>query len=98
MSDKSELTIYTCADCEQHKVGNSPFEADKPAGFYLDLQKITGEKYPHHYKTPAQVFFCTKECMINGLQFGISGLVEETVPIGLDPRRISIWSRPGIRH
>jgi hypothetical protein len=91
MSDKSDLTIHTCNRCGQHKVGESPFEADRPIGFYIDLLKVTGAKYPHHAKTPGQVFFCTKECMIDGLQYGISGMIQETVPIGLTPQQLSPW-------
>jgi hypothetical protein len=92
MTDRENWTVYVCYSCDKRIVADTAFTADKPVGFYLDLLKITGEKYPHHYKTPAPVFFCTKECMISGLQFGISHMVEETVPIGLDPRRISPWS------
>jgi len=91
--DQSDLTIYTCGNCDERKVASSPFEADKPVGFWLGLLKITGEKYPHHYKTPGHVFFCTKECMIQGLQFGISGMVTETIPIGLSREQVSRSNR-----
>ena len=91
MSETITLIVYTCDRCGVRKAADSVFEADKPVGFYLDLLKVTGEKYPRHFKTSEQVFFCTKECLIEGLQFGISGMVKETVPIGLAPRQRSPW-------
>jgi hypothetical protein len=91
MSDQSAWHIYECDSCGDRKVADTPFEADKPIGFWIDLLKVTGEKYPHHAKTPAPVYFCSKECLLKGLQFGISRMTEDIVPIGLDPRQISPW-------
>ena len=91
MTEKSQWVIYTCQRCEIRTVADSAFEADKPVGFYVDLRKVTGEKYRYHAKTPEAVFFCSKECMIDGLQYGISQMVESTMPIGIDPQLISPW-------
>jgi hypothetical protein len=87
------ILVYTCERCGLRKEAASVFEADKPNGFYIDLLKVTGEKYPHHAKTPESVFYCTKECLIDGLQYGISHIVQDTVPIGMDPSKIA----PGMR-
>lgn len=81
--------IYTCARCGKREVGDSAFEAGKPVGFYLDLRKVTGETFRHHQRTPATVFFCTKECLLEGIQYGISAMVKPTTPIGMDARRSS---------
>ncbi|MCI4659728.1 hypothetical protein [Cryobacterium zhongshanensis] len=93
MTVESGLTIYTCTYCQEHKVGNSPFEADKPVGFWIEVLKVTGERYPHHSKTPGPVFFCTKECMLDGLKYGISGMVEEIIPIGRSREQVSPSNR-----
>jgi len=86
------IVIYTCGRCELRVVADSVFEADKPVGFFMDLRKITGEKYRHHAKTPEPVYFCTKECLIEGLQYGISHMVVPTMPIGMDPSMVSPWT------
>jgi hypothetical protein len=91
MSDQSQWFIYVCDRCENRVVADSAFEADKPNGFFLDLRKVSGEKYRYHEKTPETVFFCTKECLIDGLQYGISHMVEKTIPIGIDARKLSPW-------
>lgn len=85
--------IYTCSSCSNLEVAATVFEADKPNGFFLDLLKITGEKYRHHAKTPVPVYFCTKECLVEGIQFGISHMVKPTVPIGIDARKRSPLDR-----
>ena len=86
-----EMVIYTCEGCDQREIADTAFEADKPKGFYLQLQQVTGERYTHHAKTPAPVYFCSKECLVSGVQFGISRMVVATEPIGLDPSKKSPW-------
>jgi hypothetical protein len=90
-AEPASPVIYKCGSCDKREVADTPFEADKPNGFYLDLRKVTGEKYRYHVKTPETVYFCTKECLIDGLKYGISHMTEETTPIGMDPRRVSPW-------
>lgn len=87
----SQKVVYTCESgkCSWTEIADTAFEADKPNGFFIELRKITGSHYRHHSKTPAPVYFCSKECLLEGLQFGISHMVEPTVPIGIDPRKRS---------
>lgn len=87
----SSEVIYECESCGSLHKAATVFQADKPNGFWIDLRKITGEKYRHHYKTPEPVFYCTKECLINGMQFQISHIVQPTEPIGLDELKKSPW-------
>lgn len=90
ITDSADV-IYECNSCGSLKKAESAFQADKPNGFWIDLQKVTGERYRHHAKTPEPVFYCTKECLLRGMQFQISHIVQPTDPIGLDPHKKSPW-------
>lgn len=58
----------------------SALEADKPNGYYLEPRQVTGEKYTHHARTPASMFYCTKRCLLGGIADDIQSIVVPTVP------------------
>jgi hypothetical protein len=72
--------MYECGQCSTRFVAPSPFEADKPNGYYLELLQVTGEKYIHHARTPAPVFYCTKRCLLGGIADDIPSIVTPTAP------------------
>lgn len=77
---KRTIIGYECVRCGEISGARSEFTADKPEGFYIQLRKITGGG--KHYATPAEVFACSKECLIEAIQYGIGGMVIPAPPIG----------------
>lgn len=94
----SQAVIYECENCEHIVKADSPFEADKPNGFWIDVRKVTGDRYRYHEKTPEPVFYCTKECLVSAVQFSIGHIVQPTEPIGLAASQRSPWVGSGRRQ
>lgn len=73
--------IYEYGQCGTKFVVPSPFAPDKPNGYYLELLQVTGDRYTHHARTPAPVFYCTKRCLLGGIADDIPSIVVPTVPL-----------------
>lgn len=72
--------LYVCAHCGRRFLSDSAYEADKPNGYYLELRKVDGGKYSTHTKTLAPVFFCSDECLVDGVRNDLPSILRPTVP------------------
>lgn len=79
-STEQTPVMYECAHCGRRFVSNTAYEADKPNGYYLELRKVDGGKYTTHTKTVAPVFFCSDECLVEGMQHDLPSILAPTSP------------------
>lgn len=70
---------YECARCGEFTEADGPFDADKPSGYFITVERVTSAK--KHYVT-GEVYLCDKECLINFMQYSISSSSTEWRPIG----------------
>lgn len=50
----------------------------KPVGFYVTITRVTGIK--NEYKTPEELFFHSKTCLLVAMNYQLSSLTNEVVP------------------
>jgi len=74
------LVFYVCAYCGQKYLSNTGYESDKPNGYYIELREVVGGRYSHHRVTPEPMFYCSKECLLAGLQTGLDKILVPSTP------------------
>lgn len=70
---------YECARCERFVEATGPFDADKPTGYFIRIERVTEAQ--RHYVTD-EVFLCDKDCLVDFVQYGISSATAPWRPIG----------------
>ncbi|QIG58283.1 hypothetical protein SEA_SKOG_131 [Gordonia phage Skog] len=81
-----QVTYYQCAygRCGKQIEVESPYRSDAPEGYYFSVRRVT--EYQNHTVTP-ELFCCSKECLVNFMQYGISNNAVPDTPIGSDKKR-----------
>ncbi|QDF18556.1 hypothetical protein SEA_PUPPER_70 [Gordonia phage Pupper] len=81
-----QVTYYQCAygRCGKQVEVESPYRDDAPEGYYFSVRRVT--EYRNHSVVP-EVFVCSKECLINFMQYEISHYAVPDTPIARETRR-----------
>lgn len=76
-----EKTIfgYVCERCGGIRQAASAFDADKPEGYFLKIERVTAA---HNHSRSSELFLCDKDCLMEYIQFGISSSTVPWTPIG----------------
>jgi hypothetical protein len=64
---------YRCDNCDELIEAPSDRLEDRPTGYYLQVERITGTL--NRYISEI-LFFHSKECLLNAMQFKLSHLME----------------------
>lgn len=66
--------VYECDSCENEVSVGSMDPEDMPPGYHIFLRRVTRAK---HHRISDAMFFCTKDCLLDGMQFRITHLTRE---------------------
>lgn len=66
--------IYECESCTRDVSVPSMDPEDMPTGYHVFLRRVTGAK---HHRISDALFFCSKECFLDGVQFRMTSLTRE---------------------
>lgn len=66
--------IYECESCEREISVPSMDPEDMPQGYHMFLRRVTKAK---KHRISDALFFCSKDCLIDGMQFRITHLTRE---------------------
>ena len=75
---------YRCEGCDNLVPVATPFQADKPAGYFINLRRVTAAR---NHSITEELYLCTKDCMIEYMQHGISASTTPFRPIGVEEKR-----------
>jgi len=65
---------YECESCENIVEVPSHDVEDMPTGYHIFIRRVTKAK---HHRISGALFFCSKDCLIDGMQFRITHLTRE---------------------
>ena len=77
--------VYDCDQCSKSVPAKSAANADRPTGYYFHVRRVT-ELFKHHM-TDGELFFCSKPCAEQYVQYGMSRSYEPVMPD--DPPKVS---------
>ena len=74
MSLKTHVVEYsfTCDNCSRDIKAKSHDPGDMPEGYHLHVRRVTAH---HNHYVSGPLFFCTKDCLLNAMSYGISSLI-----------------------
>lgn len=67
--EKVIVTRFVCDRCGANFETPSFDEKDMPPGYHVHLRRVTDAG---HHSVSDALFFCSKDCLLGGMQFGIS--------------------------
>lgn len=79
-SDEPTPVMYVCEHCGKRFVSNTAYEADKPNGYYVDVRRVDGGTYSTHTRTSAPAFFCSHDCLVEGMRHDLPSILKPTTP------------------
>jgi hypothetical protein len=72
---------YRCERCGASREAATPFDADKPDGYFIKVERVTN----HQHARSKEIFLCEKDCLLGFVRYGISGATTPWAPIGRVP-------------
>lgn len=77
------ITGYKCGRCGSVVEAKSPWSDDYPEGYFLTIRRVTESQ--SHYLSDL-IYLCTKECLVEFAQFGVSAATQTWRPVGRGAR------------
>lgn len=66
---------FECDGCGTIVKAESHEPKDMPTGYHVHMRRVTAA---HKHKVSGPLFFCSKDCLVNAMQFQISHLTHDT--------------------